>query len=449
MAIGGDHPQEPDIKHARIVLDIQRSLDESRSVDTAMVACLPEPWKDIAQKLVSEEGPGPPSTTLEQLIDDNPYCNRLKTALDVAKSELETLDDAAISRCNGKSTVDCPKVGHTLADVPEIVQGTKWLWPSWVPLGYVTLVAGQPGIGKSIFVLQSLVAPVLEPDQFSFPDHSKCDIDSRARIAVWFDTECAQPMLVERARHLELDLARIRTPVNPNRPNDMLAQITLDDEMHRQALVELIRESNAPLLVVDAMLGAHQGNEAKSRDVSRVLTWLSELARDESIAVVVVDHLRKTREGEDSNIVTIERIRDSGAKAQYSRSVIALDTPRLSREQDVRIRVIKANLCRPPEPCGMQIVDPGVAEWLVEAPEPLGRLTRGAEAMDFLRPLLASGPRAVQEIKKLAEADGFAWKTIERAKKPLHVEATRQSGVWWWNLPGPATQGDSSPTVEV
>jgi hypothetical protein len=47
----------------------------------------------------------------------------------------------------------------------------------------------------------------------------------------------------------------------------------------------------------------------------------------------------------------------------------------------------------------------------------------------------------VSELKEAAEAEDHAWRTVERAKDELGIEAARSgfgsSGAWFWALPGP------------
>jgi hypothetical protein len=157
----------------------------------------------------------------------------------------------------------------------------------------------------------------------------------------------------------------------------------------------------------------------------------------------VIDHLRKAQGTEDFNIVTPDRVRDSAAKIQFSRSVIALDTPEKNDRQKVRIHVMKLNLSRPPEPVGMRIVEPGIAEWekpewnaSVQVPGPVSRLD---EAATFLRHQLADGAKPKADIVTAAQIAGISSKTLDRAKKELRVVSRpRMTGgkqLWWWSLP--------------
>jgi hypothetical protein len=60
-----------------------------------------------------------------------------------------------------------------------------------------------------------------------------------------------------------------------------------------------------------------------------------------------------------------------------------------------------------------------------------------SEALEFLREELAEGGRPANEVKKSAESAGLKWRTVQRAKKQLHVKASKSGldGGWTWTLP--------------
>jgi putative DNA primase/helicase len=65
-----------------------------------------------------------------------------------------------------------------------------------------------------------------------------------------------------------------------------------------------------------------------------------------------------------------------------------------------------------------------------------------AEAEEFLKDILASGPVPQKDIKADAEGAGFSWATVRRAKDRLGVQAKRETegafasgaGQWVWSL---------------
>lgn len=59
------------------------------------------------------------------------------------------------------------------------------------------------------------------------------------------------------------------------------------------------------------------------------------------------------------------------------------------------------------------------------------------EAKDFIREVLADGPRPAREIEDQASAAGIATRTLRRARKVLKVQAAKDgfAGPWTWSLP--------------
>jgi hypothetical protein len=70
------------------------------------------------------------------------------------------------------------------------------------------------------------------------------------------------------------------------------------------------------------------------------------------------------------------------------------------------------------------------------------------QADEWLRDLLADGPMQSREIQAAAREAGLAWRTLERAKHRLRVEAERvgfgATGQWYWRLPQPATETETA-----
>ena len=62
---------------------------------------------------------------------------------------------------------------------------------------------------------------------------------------------------------------------------------------------------------------------------------------------------------------------------------------------------------------------------------------RTDEAMEFVRRVLDDGPMLIEEVKKQAEAEGIAERTLLNAKRGLGVEATVDGPgqPWKWSLP--------------
>lgn len=72
-------------------------------------------------------------------------------------------------------------------------------------------------------------------------------------------------------------------------------------------------------------------------------------------------------------------------------------------------------------------------------------MTARDEAAAWLRQLLAGGPVAVNEVRRLAGSRGHAWRTMQRSKRTIGAEAQRvgRGGLsrWVWRLGKDAKSG--------
>ncbi|HKZ42659.1 MAG TPA: AAA family ATPase, partial [Candidatus Hodarchaeales archaeon] len=85
-----------------------------------------------------------------------------------------------------------PKIA-TAADLASKLPTIRWLWPGWLPIGFVTILAGNPGVGKSMCALE-LARSVIEPADW--PDRVKGPTNQG--YVLWCDTESSQALLSER-----------------------------------------------------------------------------------------------------------------------------------------------------------------------------------------------------------------------------------------------------------
>lgn len=71
-----------------------------------------------------------------------------------------------------------------------------------------------------------------------------------------------------------------------------------------------------------------------------------------------------------------------------------------------------------------------------------------AGARRWLSDLLEDGAVSVRNIRESAKSEGFAWRTVERAKKDVEAHALKApvTGEWRWALPGGNANTANPPT---
>lgn len=326
-----------------------------------------------------------------------------------------------------------------LADVQP--QSVNWLWLGRIPLGRMSLLVGRPGEGKS-FASTDWAARVSRGK--AWPDGSPCAQGSVLFVSAEDDPgDTIRPRLDAH----DADTARVHLLKGVNTKNGrglpVEGAFTLADlDSLSQALEHI---GDVRLIVIDP-IGSYMGGGVdahRDNEVRGVLGPLGALAQESGAAVLLVAHQRKATAAHADDLVLGSR-----AFTGIARSVL-----HLLRDPDDEARRLllpgKMNLSEPAPGLAFSIGgEPPRVNWETEpvhvtAAEVLARGNGGSKAGDeageWLRDALSSGPVPAKDLKQLAEQDGLAWRTIERAKKRIGAEAAREGysngGRWLWFMP--------------
>jgi hypothetical protein len=312
----------------------------------------------------------------------------------------------------------------TWADLSEILGPVTWSWERWLPDRMLTILAGEPGSGKSALALR-LAATFT--DGRDWPDGCPY-VDQIGRV-LWVECEAAQAINLSRAQKWipPIQLDRLLGPLG-----DPISAVHLDDPNGRLAVKKAALRPDVRLIVVDSLRGAHRGDENSSETVG-VMIWLAALARDTGKPVLVIHHVRKRSVRDEAGVVTLDRLRGSSAIVQPVRVVLALDSPDPTNPGLKRLSEIKNNIALFPDPIGLEITDTGLT--FGPAPESLVFEKQMDRAIDFIRELLADGPVPSTEALATGKSAGFSNKTLKTAKGKLGATSERKDDQWYWVLP--------------
>jgi hypothetical protein len=339
------------------------------------------------------------------------------------------------------------ELGILLSTVrPESV---AWLWAGRIPLGKLTTLDGDPGLGKSVLTLD-LAACVTRGQ--AMPGEKREPGEEREPAGVVLLSaedglsDTIRPRLdaagADAARVLALDCCipegdAVRLPILPQ------------DAPHVRCA---IRRMGARLVIIDpitAYLGGDT-NTHKDQDVRRALHPLAVMAEETGAAVLVVRHLNKAaganplyRGGGSIGIIGAAR----------SGLLVAKDPDNPDRRV---LASTKCNLAKMPASLAFDLstADNGAlrvgwigesahtAESLLAAPRDDEDKGAVQEAVEVLRSILANGPVEADAVKREARKAGLSERTLWRAKAALDVSARRvgfgEKGVWQWYLPSQA-----------
>lgn len=334
-------------------------------------------------------------------------------------------------------------VVHRLSDVqPEQLE---WLWPGRIPLGKLTLLAGDPGLGKS-FVTIDMAARVSVGAVW--PDDSKRQ--QQVGSVVMFNCEDGlRDTIRPRFEQAGADLTKI-IAVEGVRAFDPTSKVILQrgfslaSDLPRLA-DEVTKLADCRLVVIDpvsAYLG--EADSHKNAEVRALLAPLAELAEKHRLAVVMVNHLSKS-----VGTKAIYRAMGSLGFVAAARAVwhFAKDP---DNEQRRLILPAKMNLAPDPTGLAYQIENGGV-RWEADAvkmtaddlmareadAQANGKGTRRTEAVEWLRELLNDGSVASKQVFADGAEHGFSKKTLRSAFTSLGGKPTKSGmdGPWMWSLP--------------
>jgi putative DNA primase/helicase len=311
-------------------------------------------------------------------------------------------------------------------------EALKWLWPGRIPLGKLTLLIGDPGLGKSLVTID-IAARVSRGS--NFPDGECCEVghviflsaedDTADTIRPRLDAAGADVALVHTLEGMRVTLADNSTS---DRPFDLETGIaTLEDAL---AQVRGVR-----LIIVDpisAYLGGADSNA--NAEVRGLLSPLASLAARHGVAVLCVTHLRK------SAGAAIHRSIASIAFTAAARAVWAV-TPDPS-DADRRLMLpVKQNLGPSIEGLAFRIetqdslprlawesgaVDADANEMLSVGFQEDHSARKDAE--EWLRAYLQDGPAAARDAIRAASDNGVSNTTLRRAANSLHVARRKLGG---------------------
>jgi putative DNA primase/helicase len=342
-----------------------------------------------------------------------------------------------------------PAVVRCMSDVQPVP--VQWLWPGRIARGKVTLIAGDPGLGKS--QLTATLAACVSAGGSWPVDRAACP---RGNVLILNAEDDAADTIRPRLDAAGADVSRVHV-VEAVREFGEEGRIT-------ERAFNLVRDldtlklvarnvGNVVLVVVDPISAYLGGTDThRNADVRAVLAPLSALAGEIGAAIIAVSHLNKAG-GYDANM------RVTGSIAFVAAARAAYLVVRDPQDPSRRFFLNTKNNLGPDQGNGLAFrvasatLDNGIAtsrlQWeatpvALTANEALTAIAgdpaaRSAltDAMDFLQDVLANGPASAREVQDAARAAGHSRATLQRAKNTLGIVADKEGflGGWRWSLP--------------
>jgi putative DNA primase/helicase len=329
-----------------------------------------------------------------------------------------------------------------------------WLWPGRFAKGKVSMIVGNPGLGKSQ-VCASIVSVVSNGGTWPV-DRLPCGHGSVLILSAEDDPEdTIRPRLEAAGANLDkvfiLDAIRVDRQDGPGKRGFDLTM----DIAKMGALLHVLND--AALVIIDpitAYLG--DADSHKNAEVRALLAPLSEMAAAQRVAVIAVSHLTKS-----SGMDALLRVQGSIGFAAAARAVwgVAKDKDNPARRL---FMPLKNNLGTDTNGFAYSVEGVRLPESDIEtshvmwenqpvtqsAEEVFGESDlsndeKGAvfEAKLFLRDLLRHGPVDSRQIELDARGAGHAMTTLRRAAKEMNLRIAKdgfgKGAPWkWWPQEG-------------
>jgi putative DNA primase/helicase len=326
----------------------------------------------------------------------------------------------------------------------------SWLWPQWLALGKLHLLAGAPGQGKTTIAL-AMAATVTTGAHW--PCSSRC---APGNVLIWSGeddpTDTLLPRLIamgaDRSRIYFVQGARVDGEVVPFDPSSHIAELT--------AAVERI--GDVRLMIVDPVVSAVAGDGYKNNEVRRALQPIVDLASSLGAAAIGITHLSKGTTGRDP----VERITGSIAFAAVARVVMLVAKIKDENGEDQRILVRAKSNIGPDDGAfeyhieqveALLGIPASIATWgaamsgtardllaKAEANDAPGQVCPDAdEAADALKRILGTDTVPSRDVTVQMRSNGFSPKQIRTARERNGVVVER-SGFGkdmksYWKLP--------------
>jgi len=316
----------------------------------------------------------------------------------------------------------------TLADVaPETV---RWLWRPYIPIGKLTLLEGDPGIGKSwcsLAIATAVSQGTMLPGQNETP---------------------SGPVLIASAEDGLGDTIRPRLEKMGADLNGIYAikDLMTLDQAGFDMLENYISDTVPGLLIIDPLVAYFSGDMDINR--ANAVRWgtsrLARLAEKYGMSLLAVRHLTK-----GGSLKPIYRGLGSIDFTASARSVLLVGCD--PDNESIRgIVHIKSNLAKMGEAVGYELREDGFY-WTDHSDLTSERILAGKDegesqletANRFLKEYLTDGPATWEDIKGEGEAYGLSEHTLRRARGIMKLENSKQGelgkrggGKWLWMLPG-------------
>lgn len=361
-------------------------------------------------------------------------------------------DDDESANPEGLKSGDVELVRGSTIPLKEI----EWVWEQRLARGKLTLIGGEPGMGKSQITLATAAAVSAGGE---WPDGGHAP---KGSVIVLSSEDAADDTILPRFIAAGGDVNRILFVKSVLDKKGKKRGFSLQRDL--EALTKArkrLGDEEVPLVIIDPIT-AYMGeglDSHRTSDVRAVLERVNDWSAATRAAVFAITHPPKAQQNRAVNNFT-------GSLAFAAAARFAYVTAEDENEQRFFLPV-KWNIGPRPMGLAYKIEGKDIGDGVSIPPINAGHIVWGNEtnmsaddfinaekgdalrdAISFLRNELGFGRRKADDIKTKAQEQGISTRTLARAKVDLGVipvkEGFGKTGVWWWSLPGVEDPEDRS-----
>jgi len=311
----------------------------------------------------------------------------------------------------------------------------NWLWEDYMAKGTITLITGEPELGKSQITLN--IAAIVTTGG-TWPDNRKkqCKVGNVILISAEDSLEHTIRTRLE-ANSANMDKIYHLDGIGDYNSGNKLFNL----KSNLNELETMINEINGvSMIVIDPLSAFIAGVDSyKNTDVRSMLAPLSKLAEEFDIAIVGVEHPPKSSNGKAINQVGGSKAFIAAARSAY---LVSKDPQDGKRSLFLRI---KNNLTSHSVGISYRleevILETGKISKVVWGDEPVKitadevlaynnrtEFQHGKESLtEWLQEELADGPKKVKDVMEEAQRQGIGKKQLRNLRKGMGIESNKTS----------------------
>lgn len=313
----------------------------------------------------------------------------------------------------------------TAADLVLAQAGIEWVWDGWIQKGVLTLLAAEPGVGKTRLCLDLCRRIYLN---LPWPDGQAMNLPPGSST-LWVPADNNHAELAD----VPGNFGFVPEAIYLNTSKSDLyggTELTTAEQLGRfEFHIRCVRPA---LVIIDTITNTSDYKSHDTSDAKKQYKPLQEIAKRTGTPIVCVTHLNAAGK-------TVGRRAD-----EKVRTAIRLERPDPEGQPNRRKLWVTKSNSLVPAPLGITMGAEG-NEYDLDPPQapddpkvfvgPGGATTeRLAEAMEWLREQLQCEPVRVSDLRRGAEAAGFSTKTLYKARDRAGAYEIEAEGRKYWQL---------------